>query len=63
MKTDTDNGTAYKCPRCGKPMREDWSHFDEYKCILLYCNACQYNVLGDDPKDAYNSIKRKDDKE
>lgn len=63
MKTDPVNGTVYECPCCGKPMREDWSHFDEHKRVMLYCNACKYNVFGNDPRDAYNSTKRKDDKE
>lgn len=63
MNTEPVNGTVYECPYCHKQMKEDWSHFDEYKRVMLYCDDCSCYLLGTDPKDAYNSIKRKDDKE
>lgn len=61
MKTEPVNGTDHKCPRCGKPMREDWSHFDEYKLAMLYCEDCPCYGLGNDPKDAYAFLMRKED--
>lgn len=63
MKTDPVSGTTFACPYCGKDMMEDWSHIDDYKCVMLYCNDCRYGVFGDDPKDAYAFLMRKDDKE
>ena len=60
MKTEPVNGTVYECPYCGNPMREDWSHFGEHKRVMLYCNDCRYGVFGNDPKDAYAFLMRKD---
>lgn len=61
MKTEPINGTVYECPYCHKQMKEDWSHFGEHKRVMLYCNDCRYGVFGNDPKDAYAFLMRKDD--
>lgn len=60
MKTEPVNGTVYECPYCHGTLREDWSHFGEYKRVMLYCNDCRYGVFGNDPKDAYAYLMRKD---
>lgn len=59
--TDHKDCTTYECPYCHKQMKEDWSHFGEHKRVMLYCNGCRYGVFGDNPKDAYAYLMRKDE--